>query len=419
MVRTVKAKAVRSLTKGEQAVLLPGATGAEPWELWILDSQAKAECLQVYAKPGDNRLRQNTTLALPVSQVFCLPLWLNETDVRQFAGMISLQLELRGLQPRGNGSAVFDWSVVAQEGSRTLVMVGILPASLPQELQSEVYRAFDLSARYLPFPENALTLWQEQDRLAVAITRGPHLVYYQVLSETRISQRVLQDLTCVRATLEMQGILAPLQQIMLWTEISQPELAAMRIALQLPIGQTERPVPRPPSSSWKLTPAVVSQAQKDHELRRWRNRGILIALMIYFVVVAVVLSQFFIASHQVDQLRRWKTDHTQALELIHNTEDAWMELRLVVQEKDYPLELLFQAQQAIPAEQLHLTQFDGDSDHLLIKGEAKNASAAFQFFENLKSNPHLTDYAMEMPQPTIASNDLAKFSINGTYANRN
>lgn len=418
MVRTVKAKAVRSLVKGERAVLLPGITGAEPWELWILGGQIPAECVQVCASPLDNRLRRNATLALPVSQVFCLPLWLNETDAKQFAGIISLQLELRGLQPRGNSPIVFDWSVVTQEGARTLVVVGVLPASMPPEMQSDAYETFDLSARYLPFQEDALTLWQEQDHLAVAITRGSHLIYYQILSEPRITQRTLQDLTCVRATLEMQGILTSLRQVVLWTEISPSELAAMRVALQLPIVQAERPAPRSPNPVWKLTPAVVNQAKKDREIRRWRARGILIALVVYILVIALVVSQYFVTSYRVDQLRHWQADHEQALSLIHNTETAWGELRLVVDEKNYPLELLFQIQEAIPADQLHLTLFEGDNTHLLIKGEAKNASSAFQFFESLKNNPHLANYTLEMAQPTIASNDLAKFSINGTYTEK-
>jgi len=32
-------------------------------------------------------------------------------------------------------------------------MVGVLPANLPPEIHTEAYEAFDLSARYLPFPE--------------------------------------------------------------------------------------------------------------------------------------------------------------------------------------------------------------------------------------------------------------------------
>ena len=70
-------------------------------------------------------------LALPASEVMALPLWLLETDPKRFRAMIVLQLEARGLQPRG-AEAVFDWSIVVQEPTRTLVLVGILPASLPE-----------------------------------------------------------------------------------------------------------------------------------------------------------------------------------------------------------------------------------------------------------------------------------------------
>src|SRR5271154_4855688 len=155
MVRAVKTKQVRSLSKGQRAILLPGATGAEPWEVWVLGGKSAPALIQTCATPLDNRFRKESTLALPVSQVFCVPLWLNEVDSKLFAGIIPLQLELRGLQPRGSGPAIFDWSVVVKEGTRTLVLVAVLPTNLPPEIQTETYEDFDLSARCLPFPENA------------------------------------------------------------------------------------------------------------------------------------------------------------------------------------------------------------------------------------------------------------------------
>ena len=171
---------------------------------------------------------KGTTLALPVAQVYRLPLWLNETDSRQFAGMIPLQLELRGLQPR-NETAVFDWSVVAH-GEAALVLVGVLPAALPAHLQSETYASFDLSARYFPLPANALILWREHDRLVFAITHGGNLTYFQALPEGEITPRVIQDLNCARATLEMQDILPPLQRVVLWTPVKPEERTAIETA---------------------------------------------------------------------------------------------------------------------------------------------------------------------------------------------
>jgi hypothetical protein len=416
MVRAVKTKAVRSLTKGQRALLLPGPTGAEPWELWLFGGKASVELVQMCATPLDNRLRKNTTLALPVSQVFCLPLWLNETDPKQFAGIIPLQLELRGLQPRGTEPAVFDWTVVAQEGTRTLVMVGVLPAILAPEVHAEVYEAFDLSARCLPFPENALTLWREHDRLAVAITRGRHLVYYQALAEGQITPRVVQDLNCAQATLAMQNIVAPLEKIMLWTEISPEELAALQGALPLPIEQGERPRPVAPKQAWKLTPSIVGEAKRTRAGRRLQRRALMAFLAVYLLAVAGLASRYISTSLKVDELRKWQAGNAQTLDQIHEGRAAWKDLSPVVDTKNYPLELLLEACQSIPADQLHLTLFEAGNGQLRIQGEAKNVAGAFQFFSKLKSDPYFSGYALTMANPSPLPNDLAKFQIEGTRA---
>ncbi len=414
MVRTVKTKAARSLIKGQRALLLPGRTAAEPWELWVFGGKSSADMVQVCATPLANRLRKNTTLALPVSHVFCLPLWLNETDAKQFAGMIPLQLELRGLQPRGGETAVFDWSFVAQEGNRTLVMVGVLPATLAPEIHAEAYDSFDLSARYLSFPANALTIWQEQGRLALAITRGPHLVYFQALAEGQITPRVVQDLRCTQATLAMQDIIAPLQKVVLWTEINPEQQTALRGALALPIEQGVCPSPVPPQQPWKLTPALVGEAKRTRANQRWQNRILLMLLMVYLLAVAGVLFRYYSTSMKVDELRKWQADHAQAVGLVHDGRVAWKDLAPVVDTKNYPLELLVEAAQAIPADQLHLTLFEAGNGHLLIKGEAKNVGGAYQFWNKLKSDPTFASYNLVMGNPRPLPNDLAQFQIEGT-----
>lgn len=418
MVRTVKTKVMRSLNKGERAVLLPGSTSAEPWEVWVIGTQGEPKCVQVCATPPENRLSKNTTFALPVSEVYCLPLWLNETDAKQFAQMIPLQLELRGLQPR-NSPAIADWSVVAEEGTRTLVTVGVLPASWDQELKVDAYQSFDLSARYFSFPENALTLWREQDQMVVALTRDKNLVYFQVLGEGRITPRVLQDLVCLRATLAMQGVLTSLQQVTLWMDADLGEQASLRTTLQLPVSTAQRPPPRLPAPAWKLTPGTVSDAQRNREIWRWRKRGILLGLLVYLLLAALLFTRFFLLSRQVDDLSKWQAAHAPALARVHAAQAAWKDLRPVVDESSYPLELLLHVTEAIPADQLHLTLFEASGDHLLIKGEAKNVAAAFQFFDKVKNDPHLAGYKWDMGQPTLSPNDLAQLQIEGTRATSN
>jgi hypothetical protein len=416
MVRAVKTKATRSPAKGERALLLPGATGAEPWELWLLGGKSSAQPVQVFASPADNRSRKGTTLALPVSQVFCLPLWLNETDTKQFGGMIALQLELRGLQPRGTDAAIFDWTVVAQEGTRTLVTVGVLPATLPPEIHAEAYDSFDLSARYLAFPANALTLWREQDRLAIAITRDRNLVYFQTLAEGKITPRVVQDLNCAQTTLEMQGILTPLEKVMVWTRISPDELTALQGTVSLPVEHADCPPPVMPVVPWKLTPATVGEAKRVRASRQWQTRALLLFLLVYLLLVGGLAARYIYTSMQVGELRKWQSANADAIAQVHDGRAAWKELAPVVETKDYPLELLLEASQAIPADQLHLTLFETGNGHVLIKGEAKNVAGAFQFFNKLKSDPYFAGYNLVMGDPRPLPNDLAQFQIEGSHA---
>jgi hypothetical protein len=416
MVRTVNTKSVRSLTKGQRALLLPGSTGAEPWELWALGGKASTDLVQICQSPLDNRLRKTTTLALPVSQVFCLPLWLNETDAKQFSGMIPLQLELRGLQPRGAEPSIFDWSVVAQEANRTLIMVGVLPATLDPAIHAEAYESFDVSARFFEFPENALTIWREQDRLVAAITRGSNLIYYQALSEGPITSRIAQDLTCANITLAMQDIVTPLKKVVAWTEISGEEVDVLKNTLHLPVEQDECPPPVPPSQPWKLTPSVVGEARRARAARRWQMQALVVFFLIYLGVAGWLGYRYFSTSAKVAELRQWQTDHAQAVSLVQDGRAQWKELAPVVDTKNYPLELLLEAAKAIPTDQLHLTLFEAGNNHLLIKGEAKNVAGAFQFLNKLKGDPYFSSYTLTMGNPRPLPNDLAQFQIEGAHA---
>ena len=89
----------------------------------------------------------------------------------------------------------------------------------------------------------------------------------------------------------------------------------------------------------------------------------------------------------------------------------------MVDTKNYPLELLLEACQSIPADQLHLTLFEAGNGNLAIQGEAKNVAGAFQFFSKLKSDPYFSGYTLTMANPSPLPNDLAKFQIEGTRAN--
>jgi hypothetical protein len=129
-----------------------------------------------------------------------------------------------------------------------------------------------------------------------------------------------------------------------------------------------------------------------------------------------MISRFVMLSLHVDQLQKWNATNSDALALVGSGRAAWKDLAPVVDTKDYPLNLLLQADQSIPTDQLHLTLFETGDGHLLIKGEAKNVAGAFQFLSKLKSDPYFAAYNLDMGNPRPLPNDLAQFQIEGNHA---
>jgi hypothetical protein len=354
-------------------------------------------------------------LALPVAQVVALPLWLQETDVKQFHDMIALQLEARGLQPRGR-EVIFDWSIVAQEQARTLVLVAVLSTLLPAELETDACPVFELSARCFALPSDALVLWIEQDRFVTAVTRGNRLAYFQALSEPRLTTRALQDLTCIVAALEMQEVMGPLKQVVAWTDLTPAECGALQSAAGAPVRLETRPKPFLPREAWNLTPARVDEAKRQRGARRWQSRVIALIVVLALGVASVLGLRLFLTWRDVTQLQHWQTTQAQSLQVIHDTRAAWKDLQPVVDTDAYPLEVLLHVSESLPADQVHLTLYEEEGGHLLIKAEAKNLTAAFQFFDQLKKNPHLSAYTFDMAQPHSLANDITQVQIEGTHA---
>ena len=394
-------------------MLLPGATEAEPWEAWT--TGADAHCLRAGQTPPEIAAGRDATLALPVAQVTALPLWLQETDAKLFDGMIELQLEARGLQPRGR-SAIFDRTIVAQEEARTLVLVGVLAATLPAELETDAFPVFELSARCFALPPDALVLWTEQDRLVLAITRGDQLAYFHALSEPSLTGRVVQDLTCIVAALQMQDIIGVLQQVVVWTDLAPGETAQLQSRLGLPVRSESRPAPSLPGDAWNLTPARVDEVKRQQAARRWQGRAMVLVALLVLAIGAALGAHLYLTSRDVAQLQQWQTAHASSLQMVHDTQAAWKDLQPVVDTSSYPLEALLHVSESLPNDQVHLTLFEANGNKLMLKAEAKNLTAAFTFFDQLKKNPHLKDYTWEMAQPHSLANDVTQMQIEGTHA---
>ena len=155
--------------------------------------------------PADARPSPQSVLALPLRQLFAVPLWLATTDPALMREMIFLQLERRGLSAGRNGTGlVFDYRVVATADNKTLVLAVALPGALPPQLCLDL-RAYEPSARLLPLPPDQFILWREEGRLVLAATRGGELAYFQALGDSEFTPPRLLELQCVKLQLRGHG----------------------------------------------------------------------------------------------------------------------------------------------------------------------------------------------------------------------
>jgi hypothetical protein len=410
---------VRTLTrspKGQQTLLLPGATGTEPWERWT--TGPGAQCLEACRALGDVAGARDSILALPVAQVIALPLWLPETNAAEFPGMIALQIEAHGLQPRGH-DAIYNWSIVAREPKRTLVLVGVLASALPEEIEATAFRGFELSARCRPLPPDAVALWHEQDRLVMAVTRGPELAYFHALTEATLSTRVLQEITCIIGALRLQAVIGTLDEAIVWSEQRLDGLDQLTTLLGVRSQLESPPAPQLPVERWQLIPARVGAVTRQRAARRWWMRALVMAVLVALAVVAALGVRFFLLAHDVSSLRQWQAAHAGELEQLHQTTAAWKDLQPAIDPQSYPLEILLHVSQVLPTDQVHLTLFQLEGGHLLIRAEAKNLTAAYGFFDQIKKSAPLAAFTWEMAQPHLLGNDVTQLQIEGIYAAHN
>jgi hypothetical protein len=163
-------------------------------------------------------------------------------------------------------------------------------------------------------------------------------------------------------------------------------------------------------------PESVLREERRRKARRLRWRiGVAVAAG-YLVLIGMVVTNIVTLSLQAGQLQRWKTAHAAPLALVTAASSDWKDLQPLVDEQDYPLEILLRVADAMPADQLHLTLFEMGDGHLLIKGEAKNVAAAYSFLDELKKDAVLAGTSLSMAQPHLLPNDLAQFQIEGSIS---
>ena len=397
------------MAKKENILIAPAA---EDWEVWRYRSERSPERIDTVDSPREFTGRAEITLGVPVRHVFALPLWILGGEDALLGDMVRLQLERRGLAPGGSGPTVIEHVTLATEEQKRLVLCVVLAASLPEEICLANATGFEPSPRLYALPPDGITLWQEQGRIVMAVTRGAELAYFQRLCDSGLSEDLTSELSCLYAELISQRIISRRGRLVLWFDAPEDQRRRLGEVLGLPVSYGPRPDPVPPADPWTLTPPQVNTIQISRERRNQIIRISAAAAAVYLVVAAVIAGFTGWKYFQVHSLKGKLALHADEVATIQKTAERWEAIELAVNPEMYPLERLWRAAKLLP-DGIRLTLFEQRGPDILITGEARNAPAAFRYRETFKSDSEWAGYEWQMPQPRLLPNDLAQFRLEG------
>jgi hypothetical protein len=393
-------------------VVCPGASG---WELRVF-AGAGERVVATAGEPGElaGQLGASAQVALPVSQVTMLPLWLATGERALLAGMLELQLERRGLLAARREETVRDYRVLRQAGGRTLVVASVLSREFPREWSIGKVGGYALSADYIVKPPNQILLWRELGRLALALVAEDELVYLQTLPGAPALAEVALELRCALLQLAAGKTGVNPTGITAWGEHDAALLEQLGREFALPV-QLE---PRLPLALPLTTRALLpndARRQRQRQNQRRRNFRMLGGMgLLYLLGVLLVLGYLGRLWWQKRELERDLTLHREEVATIRHTALQWQALEPAIVPAAYPLEVLYRCTRALPEDGVRLVKFDQAGARVLLIGEAKNAPAAYKFADDLKNSQDLAGYTWEMQPPKLLPNNSAQFQIEGS-----
>ena len=387
--------------------------GAGEWELRALPSGVTAIEAQaadpetLYAK-----FRPGTALALPMQELLVFPLWLATVDRSLMEGLVSIQLEKRGLLARVREEAAFDFRILQQEADRTLVSVVVLRSDFSPELCTDRTEDYRLSTDFLKLPDDALVIWSELGRRVFAFLRSGELVYVQSLAGN--AEAMLAGETCCAwLALQAEGVLTGLNGIVFFGEVRSGEVQSLAQVF----GMTPQVLPAPEfarrENPRKLLPYRVRQQMKERESRQRLQRICTGLGLAYLVLLLVVLGHYGWIVWQGHSLEKELALHRAEVQAVRDAASRWEALEVALEPGNYPVEMLYRCSRHLPEEGVRLVTFDQSPGHILLTGEAKNAAVAFKFADDLKKDRELGDYTWIMPPPRVLPNDSSQFQIEG------
>lgn len=278
-----------------------------------------------------------------------------------------------------------------------------------------------LVATQAPRSGVACALWQEEKEVVFAVFENGRLSFTEIVaSPDDLPEQFAQVLMSAElagaptgfAVALLDPALAALRQP--FAKAAAAPVEELNLGAVLPHeGKSGGPASPVDSAPVDLTP----EAWRGELARQGRNRKFKARLgMAGMAYAAFLLIAFASLGIQKQRLARAEKDLRAVqpqVDTLIAEQTRWRSLEAAVNKSRYTVELIYQAFESLPSQDLRITHFEQSLAQFQVEGEAPDAKQAIAFGEKLKSRDGLSEFKFEAPQPTHLPNDHWQFRIYG------
>lgn len=391
-------------------LLLPARDG---WENWTGGETGACEyrtAHEAYAAKFSREV-QRRVLALPASHLWVLPAWL-KGETHHLTDMARLHLERLGVNPHGGAETVQVLRLDHKDGAHLVSVIALKDLPTPLGDFTRLPTDVVLHAACRPMPANAIVIFRELGRLVIAITGANGIIYCSPLSAKRLDERALSELNNICMQLSFQGVLAPMESIVLWTD--EGDLGMIRRITGIEARREDAPPPNlPPKGASKLMPADLGVEKQRLESRAKLRLMGLSAGAVMAAAVAAITVFTSMAVRERNMLREKVALLAPRASRVLDHRQSWEEAAPAVDPSRFLTETLLHVMEPASSSEVTLTHFEATPERVILRGRTESPALALAYAREIKDVESLLDYDWETPSPAIASDNSATFELKG------
>ena len=405
------------MTQSASILLIPGEDAS--WRVWKPRATSPSEAVDTPSEYGERS--KPVLVGLPATACRSVGLILPQADHALLEEMVASQLERRGIKGPNGLPPSFRHHMLGHAGPNAIISVDVLAEPFPEELAVQNAENYAAALRLALLPTGQLVITEEQGELVIAANHQGKLFHSHAFAQRPAEAEILaQEIVMTRLGLEASAGFGSVTGVTLVGQWDADVVADLRKVAALPVQVVDRLAPNPnlDTRNWSLLlPRSVSEARASAKKRlQLLSLGVLV---IAVFTVAIIAGFWYLGQREslATQLAaEVETTAAPAAE-VKLTASRWKALTANLDPESYPMVMLQRITEIMPPSGVNLRDYEARHEEIKLRCEARDATTAALFLEDLKKHKTLGRYTWTMPLPQVRDNKTVSCRIQGKLTN--